>query len=245
MINDLMLLAGVDIPFIEAQIAIHQPTIKEISMIGEESFYTGCGVLNFSKDNLSPEDRINLAEVSNFEILMSILAGNHMEVRQNKVCALMVLSLLFPGYEIKFSAKEITLQKEDEIRSINSENFERFKEILTAMFCLKGRGSEEYPEYNPGGKYAKEIADKIAKGRQKVAEQKGEQKISILSLFASIVAIGQQQDLNEVLNYTVYQLFDQYDRFELREANDMHFRAQLAGARDLKEIDNWRKNIHP
>ena len=245
MINDLMLLAGVDIPFIEAQIAIHQPTLKEISMIGEESFYTGCGVLNFSKDNLSPEDRINLVEVSNFEILMSILAGNHLDVKQNKVCALMVLSLLFPGYEIKFSLKEITLQKEDEIRSINSENFERFKEILTAMFCLKGRGSEEHPEYNPGGKYAKDIADKIAKGRQKVAEQKGEQKISILSLFASIVAVGQQQDLNEVLNYTVYQLFDQYDRFELREANDMHFRAQLAGARDLKEIDNWRKNIHP
>jgi hypothetical protein len=245
MINDLMLLAGVDIPFIEAQIAIHQPTLKEISMIGEESFYTGCGVLNFSKDNLSPEDRINLVEVSNFEILMSILAGNHLDVKQNKVCALMVLSLLFPGYEIKFSLKEITLQKEDEIRSINSENFERFKEILTAMFCLKGRGSEEHPEYNPGGKYAKEIADKIAKGRQKVAEQKGEQKISILSLFASIVAVGQQQDLNEVLNYTVYQLFDQYDRFELREANDMYFRAQLAGARDLKEIDNWRKNIHP
>lgn len=245
MINDLMLLAGVDIPFIEAQIAIHQPTLKEISMIGEESFYTGCGVLNFSKDNLSPEDRINLMGVSNFEILMSILAGNHLDVRQNKVCALMVLSLLFPGYEIKFSLKEITLQKEDEIRSINSENFERFKEILTAMFCLKGRGSEEHPEYNPGGKYAKEIADKIAKGRQKVAEQKGEQKISILSLFASIVAVGQQQDLNEVLNYTVYQLFDQYDRFELREANDMYFRAQLAGARDLKEIDNWRKNIHP
>ena len=93
MINDLMLLAGVDIPFIEAQIAIHQPTLKEISMIGEESFYTGCGVLNFSKDNLSPEDRINLVEVSNFEILMSILAGNHLDVKQNKVCALMVLSL--------------------------------------------------------------------------------------------------------------------------------------------------------
>lgn len=245
MINNLMLLAGVDIPFIEAQIAIHQPTLKEISMIGEESFYTGCGVLNFSKDNLSLEDRTNLEPLSNFEILMSILSGNHMEIRQNKVCALMVLSLLFPRYEIKFSLKEITLQKEGEIRSINSENFERFKEILTAMFCLKGRGSEEHPEYNPGGKYAKEIADKIAKGRQKVAEQKGEQKISILSLFASIVAVGQQQDLNEVLNYTVYQLFDQYDRFELKEANDMYFRAQLAGARDLKEIDNWRKNIHP
>ena len=244
MINDLMLLAGVDIPFIEAQIAIHQPTLKEISMIGEESFYTGCGVLNFSKDNLSPEDRINLVEVSNFEILMSILAGNHLDVKQNKVCALMVLSLLFPGYEIKFSLKEITLQKEDEIRSINSENFERFKEILTAMFCLKGRGSEEHPEYNPGGKYAKDIADKIAKGRQKVAEQKGEQKISILSLFASIVAVGQQQDLNEVLNYTVYQLMDEFNRYELKLHYDSWERYKIAGATGMQDPEDWLKDIH-
>ena len=34
--NELLLLSGNDIPFIEAQITIHQPTIKEIAYIGEE-----------------------------------------------------------------------------------------------------------------------------------------------------------------------------------------------------------------
>ena len=113
------------------------------------------------------------------------------------------------------------------------------------MFCLKGRGSEDEPEYNPGGKIAREIAEKIHKRRQVIAEQQGEQKIAILSRYSSILSVGLRLDLNTVLDYTVYQLFDQYERFELEEQFDIHLRAQLAGARDLKEVDNWKKDIHP
>ena len=39
MLNDLLLLSGNDIPFEQAQISIHQPTIKEIAYIGEENFF--------------------------------------------------------------------------------------------------------------------------------------------------------------------------------------------------------------
>ena len=67
MLNDLLLLSGNDIPFPEAQIVIHNPKIKEIALIGEEDFYGGCGVLNFSKENLTEEDRINLANINDFE----------------------------------------------------------------------------------------------------------------------------------------------------------------------------------
>jgi hypothetical protein len=40
--NELLYLSGNDIPFIEAKVIIHQPTIKEIAYIGEKSFFTGC-----------------------------------------------------------------------------------------------------------------------------------------------------------------------------------------------------------
>ena len=73
MLNDLLLLSKNDIPFIGAQINIHQPTIKEIALIGEENFFSGCEMLNFSKEILSEQDRINLAKLTNFEILMSIM----------------------------------------------------------------------------------------------------------------------------------------------------------------------------
>ena len=59
MINDLLLLSGNDIPFIPAQITIHQPTIKEIAYLGEDTFFTGVQLLNFSKNILSEEDKVN------------------------------------------------------------------------------------------------------------------------------------------------------------------------------------------
>ena len=48
MLNDLLLLSGNDIPFLEAQVNIHQPSIKEIAYIGEESFFIGLALSNSS-----------------------------------------------------------------------------------------------------------------------------------------------------------------------------------------------------
>ena len=48
--DELLLLSGNDIPFPEARITIHQPKLREIAFIGEEAFFTGCELLNFSKD---------------------------------------------------------------------------------------------------------------------------------------------------------------------------------------------------
>ena len=173
---------------------------------------------------------------------MSMINNKSFNTQQTRIDILMILTLLFPDYQIKISQQEISLIKEDESHLINSGNFEEFKKILTAMFCLKGKGSET--EYNPSGDKAREIIEKLNKRKQKIAEQNGDQKVSVLNRFASILAIGQKQDLNEILDYTVYQLFDQFDRFTLKEQFDIHLKAQLAGARDLGEIEDWKKDLH-
>ena len=95
MLNDLLLLSGNDIPFPEAQIAIHQPSIKEIAYIGEENFYTGCEFLKFSKDKLNEQDRIHLESYSNFEVLMSIMREQNVVVQKNKICVMIGMIILF------------------------------------------------------------------------------------------------------------------------------------------------------
>lgn len=245
MLNELLLMSGNDIPFMEAQINIHQPTIKEIAYIGEENFYTGCEMLTFSKDILDEKDRINLTHQTDFEVLMSIMMDKHTAMRRNRVAANLVLALLFPQCEIRLTESEIALFSEDGIHKINSENFERFKEILTTMFCLDGKSSDETPTYNPGGRLAREIAEKLKERRKVLAKQKGEQKISVLSRYVSILTVGQRKDMNSYMQYTVYQLFDEFNRYELKEEFDWHIQAKMAGARDLKEVDNWKKDIHP
>ena len=60
--DNLILLSGNDIPFPECQTAVHQPTIREIAYIGEETFFTGCEILNFSKNLLAEEDKKDLED---------------------------------------------------------------------------------------------------------------------------------------------------------------------------------------
>lgn len=243
MLNDLLLLSGVDIPFQQAQISIHQPTIKEISFIGEEAFFIGCELLNFSKDILATEDKTNLEDRTNFEVLMSIMKDKSLTAQKGKVSALMVLTLIFPGYEIHIQKDCISLVKEDDVHNINNQNFEDFKKIIVAMFCLKERSADQ--EYNPAGKKAKELAEKMKKGRQKAAAAKGEvQKVSLLSRYVSILSVGENKGFDTLLDYTVYQLFDEFNRFELKQKYDIYVQAKMAGAKDLEEVDNWMKDIH-
>ena len=42
-----------------------------------------------------------------------------------------------------------------------------------------------------------------------------------------------------------YQLRDQFERFQLKEENDIYIKAKLAGAQNMEEVDNWMEDIHP
>ena len=50
--------------------------------------------------------------------------------------------------------------------------------------------------------------------------------------------------MNSFMKYTVYQLFDEYQRFELKVGYDMYIKARMAGVKDLQEPEDWMKDIH-
>lgn len=243
MVNDLLLLSGNDIPFVPAQITIHQPTIKEIAYLGEEAFFTGCQLLNFSKNILSEEDKVNLEERTNFDILIAILREQNAVMQKNRNCVNMVLALIFPEYEISFEKDCIKLKKENEEHKIDNSNYEEFKSVISSVFSF-GNSKDSKPDFNPSGDLAKKIADKLKKRHQKLAETKPSQKIDILSRYVSILTVGQQKDMNALLNYTTYQLFDEFKRYELKMGHDIYVQAKMAGAKDLKEVEDWMQDIH-
>lgn len=243
MVNDLLLLSGNDIPFVPAQITIHQPTIREIAYLGEEAFFTGCQLLNFSKNILSEEDKLNLEERTNFDILIAILREQNAVMQKNRNCVNMVLALIFPEYEISFEKDCIRLKKENEEHKIDNSNYEEFKSVISSVFSF-GNSKDSKPDFNPSGDLAKKIADKLKKRHQKLAETKPAQKVDILSRYVSILTVGQQKDMNALLNYTTYQLFDEFKRYELKMGHDIYVQAKMAGAKDLKEVEDWMQDIH-
>ena len=136
MIDDLLLLSGNDIPFLKAGVVIHPPSIKEIAYITEKNFFTGCEMLNFSKDILiNSEDKTGLENLSNFEVLMAIINEKNTQIKEQRHCLLLVLSLIFPFYQISLLRDAIELKEElenglEEKHYIDKNNFEDFNIIL-------------------------------------------------------------------------------------------------------------------
>ena len=249
MINELLLLSGNDIPLEEINLILHPPTIKEISLIGEEIWFAGCEFLRFSKERLKTEDKNNLDSLSNFEIIMSMMRDKNPVMQKQRVTAMMVLSLLFPTYSIQIEDKnlkdlKIIFKQDDLDFSLNKENYDIFIKALNEILCLGGGESDT--DYNPSGSLARQIADKLKDRHAKLAEVKGQkdQKVAILSRYVSILAVGNHKDLNELMNYTTYQLFDEFKRYQLKLNWDIVLKARMAGASDIEDAEDWMNDIH-
>ena len=164
-------------------------------------------------------------------------------IKSNILSAELVLSLIFPEYELMKMPTMLVLSKEVDGKKeqcwINNDNFEQFKKIIKQMFCLDTLGGAG--DYNPADKLAEKIANKL-RDRHKKLQQKtsdGEKSINILSRYISILILGNRHTYSELMQYTVYQLFDQFRRFEKKYSYDAWFKAKLAGAENLEDVDNW------
>lgn len=246
--NELILLSGADIPFIEGTLVIHQPTIYEISYIGEQVFFTGCELLKFSKETLEEgQDKIDLSNYSDFYILMSIMSDKSKSLQYNISCSELVLDLLFPNLVREWEPFLIQLIFKDKdtglkVGYIGEDNYNIFRDILISMICLE---DETKNAYNAQSELAKKIAEKFQKRKQKLASLSPKTNSSIIfSKYVSILAVGEGKDINTLMKYTIYQLFDEFKRFGLKMAYDANISARMAGASGLEQPEDWMKNIH-
>ena len=248
--DELLLMSGNDIPFPQAELTIHQPTVEEIAYIGEQVFYTGISYLNFSKSRLMPEEQDALENLTDFQVLMFLLTrAKDYEALTNRASVEMVLTLMFPGYRIIIAPNGFNFLNEEtgDNLLIGEEVYSEFKSIVYRMYALdQAQGQQR--EYDPKDELARQIVNKIKKGREKLNRIKNQgkdgQMSSILSRYISILAVGEQKDINILKKYTVYQLFDEFQRFSLKQEFDLNIRARLAGATDMEDAEDWMRDIH-
>ena len=245
MIDKGLLISGNSIPFPGGKIMVGQPKLKSLLALGEKNYLQAISLLTFSKEILSDKDKILLKDINDFDVLMSIINDDSkQEAYNSKDIILDILTVLFPEHEIILDKGFIILKKEKEIpSSINSENFADFREILKEIFCLN-KSKEQ--NYNPSGPKAKSLAERFKKKKQMLSEQKNKKDESLFENYLSILEIGLGIDINSLLDYTVYQIYDAFDRFNLKEAYDISLQAKMAGAKSdsLDKVEHWMKNIH-
>lgn len=238
----LALMAGTDIPIEECQLILHQPVIKEISYVGEQEFFTGIQTLCLNKSMFTSVDESVLESTSNFQIFMTIISNK--ETQDKKKCVKDTLSLLFPNYNISFTPRSVLFNNSNGNIILDEGNFETFQEILRQVFCVNS-GAMTQQNFNPADAKAKEIAEKLMRGRQRVAAQKKDGNGSILAQYASILTVGlNSMSLHDALNLTMFQMYDLIERYSLYTNWDLDVKSRLAGGKPDNKPDNWMKNIH-
>lgn len=237
----LALMCGTDIPIPELQLTLHQPTIKEISYIGEQDFFMGAQALQLNKKMFSQGNSL-LESTTNFQIFMTIMTEK--ETRDKKEAVISVFQILFPGFKITLTPRSILLNKENISVMIDENNFEILQEYIKLILSFNS-GPMDQTTFNPADKKAQEIAEKLMRGRQRVAEQKGEAQSSVLSQYLSILTVGlNSMSLKDIMSLTIYQLYDLIERYMLYTNWDLDVRTRLAGGKPDSKPDNWMKNIH-
>ena len=237
----LALMCGTDYPVPECQLLIHQPRIKEIALIGESDFFSGVQCLCLNK-TMFVQDETLLANTNNFQIFMTIMSEK--EAIDKRIAVQQVCTLLFPKHKVSFTPRSMILNENGSFITIDDTNFQALQDAVSAICCLK-TGPMDQQAFNPANAKAKEIAEKLMRGRQRVAAQRGDNNTSIFSQYLSIITVGlHSMSLQDATELTMFQLYDLVERYMLYINWDMDVRCRLAGGKPENTPDNWMKNIH-
>ena len=237
----LILMCGTDYPVPECQLIIHQPRINEIALIGESDFFSGIQCLCLNK-TMFVKDESLLDNINNFQIFMTIMLEK--ETADKKFAVEQVCSLLFPKYKVMFTPSSMMLSGEGRTLVIDESNFDFLQTAIADIGCMK-TGPMDQTTFNPANKQAQEIAEKLMRGRARVAAEKGQTNSSVFTQYLSILTIGiGSMSLRQLSELTIFQLYDLVERYMLYINWDMDIRSRLAGAKPDSQPDNWMKNIH-
>lgn len=238
----LLLMTGQNIPIPECQLIVHQPTISEIALIGEKTFFTGAQCICINKSMYIDTQSQELENITNFDIFISLL--NEKKAAEQKECVLALFKILFPEYKAFITPRAIMLKLDSENFILDESNFESFQDVCRKIFCLSQSAQDTF---NPANAAAKAIADKLMRGRQRVAAQKAAEGGggSIFTRYLSILTVGlKSMSLQNLIDLTIFQIYDLVERLMLHTNWDMDIKARLAGAKADKELENWMKSIH-
>ena len=249
--NTGLYLSGLPVAIPECNIAITTPTIREICGQGEDDFFLN--VQTFANAERTADfvkqGNSRLENLSDFQILvMIILEDDEFRGRIENF-----LSLIFPNYRCRFEPGSICFYADEgSSRILGQINPYNFQTVLSDLFLPK-IGDYEEKDYNPVNERAAEIAEKLKKGneiRRKIKQsEKGDadNDESIFGTFTSVLAIGLQMDINVLYNYTPFQIFDAYKRYNMKQDFDLYRKiasTPLMVASKIDEPKNWVGNIY-
>lgn len=258
-VDDLILLTAQDIVLQHKrqEIIIKQPTINEVALIGEDAFFQALGLFTLDpkpmKEFVSEIEGIEsevreawVERITLYDYLLFLVSATEDQTGEISVQELLrlVFNLIMPKYNFQVTKRtgEMLLTSTGEMTNIikiDQELFLKLEAIINQMFVLDHFFQKEVDIKR--SKAAQEIADKMAASEKRISELQGETKEgSYLTRLVSI--LGVHKSLDYLAGLTVYQLHNQFERYNLYEGHKRDVQASMAGAKIEKPVD-WYKTI--
>lgn len=205
---------------------IHPLTLREIGEIGEDKYNQYLSLLTLDKEVLEEREDINLDKINSLDIL----AGNSHYDRNFRRNIEEGLSIFFKE-EVAFIEDYFIFHvgKIEEERFIHRENFNEIVKILKLQNNIRDRVKTNIKT----SKKAQLLSKKRDMGRKLISPARGENSITLSDLI-SVMGVF-TKNLSTVLDMTIFQLYDQYERFIKRENYKSSFDMYLVGV-DPKKL---------
>lgn len=227
---DLKLKMISNVPIIIDGISIYSVPIKQIAEFGYKNYNQAIKILCISKQEI--ESLIN-EKISSLEFLqMNMIFDPNVKIVLNEILSLICKE------NVVYSDKQECFVISG--RLLDKNNFDEVIDIIRKINSIE---NTDEPTEHPSNEKAKMILQKRRKARMRLMSSSNNDETLNLYDLVSIVAVGLKLPIDKVIEYSIYQLLDQFKRLMAKENYETSISSLLQGANknDL-ELKHWAGN---
>lgn len=229
--TELKLLAGLSI--VVDDIEIKPLTLREIIKIGYNNYINNLNIYALKVSDLFQEITDDIKDIKVFDIILNV----------NDIYQMFQYSsVIFFNYNTLKADLESQNIIFDEDKFLHRNNWDKICKIIKLQNCMVEKNEEE--EFNFANERARKFMEEIKKIKQNAPKKKEE--VNLSSIISS-VAYKSNIGINNILDLTIYQLYDAYYRLNIIDNYDKTMVGIYAGTVDSKKINlkdiNWAKII--
>lgn len=223
-------------PYVFEDICLIYPaTLRDIAQIGVDEFYRLLQHITIHPPTLSKE----LSEVSGYEFILRQSVDLDFYQTTKKAISFFLREDCLLMQEAQVFALGGG-QGEEKFQVLSSDQFSVIQEVIRRQHFLE---SVLVDKRGTGSKKAQEILDRLARGRRTAAslkKQSADSEVTFADIVGSMAVALPGVSIANIWDFTYYAVYDQFHRFQMKEAYGENTRAALAGAKVPKEkLKGW------
>lgn len=229
---------------------VYSPLMDTVASMGLEEFYQCISILLTSKPPAEDREMKKLLDkLTDFEYLLMLVSMDP----SHKQALLRALELFTQDRgTILMNNSSIVLGNPTEKRILDKNNFYEFQSYIGAVCAMEDYTQDRIEFKDSDSPDARRIKIQLIEGRkkreiakQKAAKHKGDSKVQLTDLVASIpIGTNGAYRLVDTQYMTYYAFQDQLKRMGWYEEFNINSQAAMAGAKISKEkLSHWIKNM--